>query len=46
LEPELDHCIDHPSDPSELFLAWRAPDAVDDRTRWAVGLLRKTDDGA
>jgi hypothetical protein len=46
LEPELDHWIDHPSDPSELILAWRAPDAVDDRRRWAVGLLRKTDDGA
>lgn len=42
----MDHWIDHPSDPSELILAWRAPDAVDDRTRWAVGLLRKTDDGA
>lgn len=42
----MDHWIDHPSDPSELILAWRAPDAVDDRTRWAVGLLRKTDDGS
>lgn len=42
----MDHWIDHPSDPSELILAWRAPDAVDDRTRWAVGLLRKTDEGA
>ncbi len=42
----MDPWIDHPSDPSELILAWRAPDAVEDRTRWAVGLLRKTDDGA
>lgn len=42
----MDHWIDHPSDPSELILAWRAPDAVDDRTRWAVGMLRKTSDGA
>lgn len=42
----MDHWIDHPSDPSELILAWRAPDAVDDRTRWAVGLLRRTDNGA
>jgi hypothetical protein len=45
LEPELDHWIDHPSDPSELILAWRAPEVVDDRTRWAVGLLRRTDGG-
>lgn len=42
----MDHWIDHPSDPPELILAWRAPDAVADRTRWAVGLLRKTPEGA
>ncbi len=42
----MDHWIDHPSDPSELILAWREPDEVEDLTRWAVGLLRKTDDGA
>lgn len=46
LETDLDHWIEHPSKPSELILAWQAPDSIPDRTRWAVGSLCKTSDGA
>ncbi|RYG86834.1 MAG: hypothetical protein EON59_09025 [Alphaproteobacteria bacterium] len=42
----MDHWIEHPSEPAELILAWQAPDSISDRTRWAVGSLRKTAEGA
>lgn len=42
----MDHWIEHPSQPSELILAWQAPDSVANRTRWAVGVLSKTPTGA
>lgn len=45
-EPDLDHWIEHPSEPTALVLAWQAPDSVPERMRWAVGLLEKTPDGA
>jgi hypothetical protein len=45
-EPDVDHWIEHPSEPTELVLAWQAPDSIPERTRWAVGCLQKTLDGA
>lgn len=45
-EPDVDHWIEHPSEPTELVLAWQAPDSILERTRWAVGCLEKTPDGA
>lgn len=45
-EPDVDHWIEHPSEPTELVLAWQAPDSVPERTRWAVGCLTKTSIGA
>ncbi|TWS99694.1 HIRAN domain-containing protein [Reyranella sp. CPCC 100927] len=35
----MEHWVEYPPNPSELTLAWRAPDGVLDRMRWAVGVL-------
>lgn len=35
----MEHWIEVPPEPSELTLAWRAPESQADRRRWAVGLL-------
>ncbi len=35
----MEHWIEQPSKPTNLVLAWQAPDQVEDRTRWAVGQL-------
>lgn len=35
----MDHWVEFPPEPSELTLAWRAPESVEDRKRWAVGML-------
>lgn len=45
-EPDVDHWIKHPSKPTQLVLAWQAPDSVRERTRWAVGCLEKVPSGA
>lgn len=31
--------IEHPVEPSRLFLAWQAPEGEENRLRWAVGVL-------
>ena len=35
----MEHWVEIPPEPSELTLAWRAPEQFEDRTRWAVGIL-------
>jgi hypothetical protein len=35
----MDQWVEVPPDPSELTLSWRAPEQVESRTRWAVGVL-------
>lgn len=35
----MEHWIEIPPNPSELTLAWRAPESEEDRKRWAVGVL-------
>jgi len=35
----MEHWVEFPPEPSELTLAWRAPEQFGDRTRWAVGIL-------
>lgn len=42
----MQHWIEHPSEPNELLLAWQAPVSIQDRMRWAVGRLVKSDEGA
>ena len=38
--------VEIPPNPSELILAWRAPESEKDRKRWAVGVLSNRDGGA
>lgn len=38
--------IEHLSEPRRLILEWRPPQYVADRSRWAVGDLRQTEEGA
>lgn len=35
----MDVWVEAPPTPLELTLSWRAPEEVEDRTRWAIGLL-------
>ena len=35
----MEHWIEFPSEPTELTLAWQAPETIADRMRWAVGQL-------
>lgn len=35
----MDVWVEAPPTPLELTLSWRAPEEVEDRTRWAVGIL-------
>jgi len=35
----MENWIEHISQPLRLFLAWQAPDHLNDRFRWAVGVL-------
>ncbi len=44
----MQHWIEHPTDPQQLLLAWQAPPSapVQDRLRWAVGRIKRTESGA
>ncbi len=42
----MDRSIEHLAEPRRLILEWRPPAHVADRVRWAVGELRRTDEGA
>ena len=44
----LQHWIEYPPDPRQLLLAWQAPPSapVQDRLRWAVGRVTRTESGA
>jgi hypothetical protein len=35
--------IEHPLEPSKLFLVWQAPEGQQDRLRWAVGMIESRD---
>ncbi len=35
----MEHWVEVPPEPAKLTLTWRAPEGIDDRTRWAVGVL-------
>lgn len=42
----MERWIEHLVEPRRLILEWRPPAHVSDRSRWAVGELRRAEDGA